>query len=328
MDKLYQDCILIILNYLSIESARSFGLTCSKHFGVYRKYVCAHPTLNHFKEILIKIREKEAIELVDKEDLDGFTQSQIYKDLHGYSDIIHYAGDFKPDFRGLGRGQGRGNRIPRPEPKKVSPEESDTAYKLYLKQLDSIIFNTRQNKQHYNSLLLPTFVKYLINIWFVYPSKYIRLGPLDILKQYLADCEELDADYCLLFKTTQRCCTGPHISDNENIWNVKDKMVDLDEVLIAFSRAQEDSFLFGAFDIEGHGNPPLTICNDCEQSLPCPAKCKYYFIDYENRFPENGYGIGKKKLCEVIEKNRYNCYGEGVFLEVFDYFVKHRYLLR
>ena len=322
METIGKDCASIIFNYLPLESARALGLTCSQFFPIYRKYLCAHPTLNHFKEILIKIREKEARELVEKENLEGFFMSKIYKKLD--VNYYHIEQILKPDIR---RDFGRGRRqIPPPtNVKTISKEEADLAYNAYLAALDSIITNTQQNHADYNELPLPTFVKYLIAIWIKYPSKYLRLVPYEILKQYLTTCETLGADFCVLFKTTQRCCSGPHVTDKEDIWNLGDKMVDLDEVLMAFSRTQTDSFLFGIFDLENRNDPPLTICHKCSQSKPCPAKCQHYYIDYENRFPDSGISKGK---IEGLDNNPFTGYYEGTFLDVFNYFVKNRHLLR
>ena len=94
---------------------------------------------------------------------------------------------------------------------------------------------------------------------------------------------------------------------------------------MAFSRTHSDSFLFGAFDIEDRDYLPITICHNCTQSLPCPDKCKYYYIDCEDRFAE--FGIGKKKISEVNEVDPFNIYYEGIFCEIFDFFIKNRRLL-
>ena len=314
-DSICKDCLLLILNYLSIESARALGLTCSKFYIIYQKYVSCHPLLTHFKDILIKIQQKEEKELKTKENFERFITRKIPKNP---------GKNFYPDFRQTQAG--RGILIPRAASQNsriISKKNADIAYNLYLVQLDQIIFNTQQNREFYHSLPLPAFIKYLISIWMKYPSKYIRLVPFEILKQYLEDCEALNADYCLLFKTTQQCCLKPHISDDENIWNLKDKMIDLDEVIFAFSRTKEESFLFGLFDLENRGDPPLTICHNCPQS-PCSFKCKYYYIDYENRFPESG--IQKGKISDIGD-NLSNGYYQGTFFEVFNYFVKNRYLL-
>lgn len=324
MNIICNDNIMTICNYLSIESAHAFGLTCSRHFTLYRKYICKHPTLNHFKETLIKIREREIKSLVQRNNDWNFSMSPIYEKLRDkYSKNI----PTDPTDPQL---QWRWQLINRPLGKSmkewldIPQDEQEFAYQCYCKALDTIIINTQKNRELYNELPLPVFVKYLINIWFLYPSKYLRLVPVEVLQQYLTDCDQLSADYCLLFKTMQRSCSGPHISDKENIWNLGDKIVDWNEVLVAFSRTKEDSFLFGLIDVENNGEPPLTICNSCAQSKPCSAKCRYYYIDYENRFPDSY--IRKRKIGEMDHNHSYGYY-EGTFLDIFNYFVKNRYLL-
>ena len=162
MNTICSDNILLIFNNLSFESARQFGLTCTSHFVLYRKYICVHPILNNFKETLIKIREKEEKELATKEYLEGFTMSKIYKDLDINNVDIQQI--FKPDFRS---GAGRGipmRRPPTQSSKIISKETVELAYNSYLAQLDSIIANTQKNLTLYNELSLPVLVKYLINI--------------------------------------------------------------------------------------------------------------------------------------------------------------------
>ena len=315
MLSLHRDCVILILNYLSLNDARTFGLTCQTLFEIYRSYLSRRADLKHFRDTLIKIQQREAERLTYE--YGEYANSVTYKKLRKrYSIKIPNPNIGNRPWRFPGEKDTIRQWLEIPE------EESKLAYSEYLTKLDEIIQKAQNDSDRYNELPLPTFVKYLINIWLKYPSKVIRMVPVDVLKQYLEDGAELGADYCLLFKTVQTPCSGPDISDEKNIWNIKDKIVDLDEVIIACSRTLENSFLFGEFDIEYQAYPPLTICHDCLNSLPCPLKCKYYFIDYENRFPYSAIDKGKLENCKP------NGYYEGTFLEIWDYFVKNRYLLK
>lgn len=316
MELLNKDCVILILNYLSLDSAREVGLTCQKFWAIYQGYLSRHPQLNHFKNIAIRIQQKEPEQLTYE--YGGYHDSSAYKKLKKKYSV-------KVPNPSAGRRPWKlpGEKDTIRQYSEIPQDERILAHSTYVQNLDAIISQARDDRPRYNELPIPAFVKYLINIWCKYPSKCMRMAPFEVLKQYLDDAQELGAEYCLLFKTVQTPCTGPDISDDPNIWNVKDKMVDSSEVILAFSRTQETSFIFGEFDIDRSDSyPPFTICDACGESLPCPAKCKYYFIDYENRFPDSCFGKGK------LEQFSPNGYYEGPFLNIFNYFVKNRYLLQ
>lgn len=292
------DTIPLILNNLSLDDAKNFGLSCKKYFGIYKKYISTHPDLKFFSDFL---KENQILE----ENILNHPEAELRSnfEIAYYEHIDSYLE----------------NRL-----------ESCPEYSTYLSKLDDIIRITRQNKDSYNSLNMPTKIKLLINIWLRYPSKRLRLVPSEVLNYYIQDTKILNIEYVAIFKLMIIPCIGSYMSRNDDIWNVRSHIIDTTEELIGFSVRDDNKFTYACYDVCGDIAPPLSLCRNC-LSFPneCGKKrskcglCNYYYLDVEHintdsifrtstisestNIYHSGYHLGnfKETMKLLIKQNHY-----------------------
>ena len=224
-----------IFKFLSLDQKRSVGLTCSKLWHMYQEILSKHIELKYFQEQLVLISHFETgLISIDNDGCD-FGGPEIYH-VSMVQDNIQ-----------------------------LTKEE---AFEEYKASLDKIVVETIKNRDLYNQLEIPAMIKYLINIWIKCPSKLLRLVPYDILKIYLDDVEKFNLEFVMLFDLYGSSESHRYISNIENMWNCRDKIVKYQIYSLIFSVKEEFKLLLGRYP-------------DAYAKIPKINGTRYFVIDPE-----------------------------------------------
>lgn len=279
-----------ILEFLSLDQKRNLGLTCSKLWHMYRTLLSKQPELKYFQEQLILIRQYETnLISMDEDDYDcDFRYPKTNKAQIGFLNLpppipIDRVDEYMANYA-LGIPNNFGHPVPASVPLDqrdqymancalIKPLTKEEAFEKYQAKLEQIITDTVNNKDRYNSLEIPIRIKYIINIWLKYPSKLLRLVPVDILQRYLADVQRLGLEYVMLFDLHNSPGGYRYISGKRNMWNCGEHIVTYQIYSLSFSVNAEFQLLMGMYDA-------------CEANMPLIDGKRYFVIDPEYKVHE------------------------------------------
>ena len=169
-----------------------------------------------------------------------------------------------------------------------------------------------KEKRGYFELPISQLVKYLISLWFIHRHLFIRLPPVDILKQYLEETQIFGNEYVALFKY-QTIPKDPH-------WYCGTDVVQGDDVFCF--NIHTDEFLCGSWD--GEWPPHFQLCDECDsKGTSVCGKCGYYYIDFSEDDEsdddyDDDYITIEERFTQVRIKEGINTTGSGYYVGDFD----------